>query len=151
MILSTLENSKQIESLHPKFKLLFDYIKKTDLLNRETGRIEIDGDNLFINNVCSDMIAAREQSLEAHRVYIDVHFPLDKTEIMAWKPLLKCTNIKSNYNENNDCELYSDIEENLITVMPGEFIIFFPEDAHGPLIGDGKIRKIIAKVKIDSI
>jgi len=24
----------------------------------------------------------------------------------------------------------------------------YPEDAHGPLIGEGKIRKLIAKVKL---
>ena len=51
MIVSRLENSSRIESLHPLFKQLFDYVKTHDLLNAPLGRIELDGDNLFINNV----------------------------------------------------------------------------------------------------
>ena len=51
MIVSNLQNSSRIESLHPLFKTLFDYVKSHDLLHAELGRIEICGDNLFINNV----------------------------------------------------------------------------------------------------
>ena len=50
MIISNLQNSSRVESLHPLFKNLFDYVKTHDLLHTECGRIELDGDNLFINN-----------------------------------------------------------------------------------------------------
>ena len=51
MIVSNLQNSSRIEVLHPLFKTLFDYVKSHDLLHAELGRIDIDGDNLFILNV----------------------------------------------------------------------------------------------------
>ena len=51
MIISKLGNSYRIESLHPLFKKLFEYVKQHDLLNQPTGKIVLDGDNLFINNV----------------------------------------------------------------------------------------------------
>ena len=35
-----------------------------------------------------------------------------------------------------------------VTVRPGEFLIVYPEDAHAPIIGRGKLRKLIAKVKL---
>ncbi len=148
MILSTLKNSERIESLHPKFKRLFDYIKDNDLLNRETGRIELDGDDLFINNVNPQLIAPEEQVLEVHRDYIDIHIPLDKTEIIGWKPTGECIKEKSAFDVINDCALYGDAPSNLVKVEPGEFLIVYPEDAHAPIIGEGKIRKLIAKVKI---
>ena len=50
MIVSRLENSSRIESLHPLFKQLFDYVKTHDLLNAPLGRIELDGDNLFLSS-----------------------------------------------------------------------------------------------------
>ena len=31
---------------------------------------------------------------------------------------------------------------------PGQFVIVYPEDPHAPVIGSGKIRKLIAKVKL---
>ena len=51
MIVSNLQNSGRIESLHPQFKPLFDYVKTHDLLHAELGRIDIDGDDLFIMNI----------------------------------------------------------------------------------------------------
>ena len=71
MIVSRLENSSRIESLHPLFKQLFDYVKTHDLLNAPLGRIELDGDNLFINNVNPECVPADKQVLEMHRDYID--------------------------------------------------------------------------------
>ena len=149
MIYSTLSESKRIESLHPKFKELFDFVKNNDLLNRETGRIELDGDFLFINNVNPTMMKVEEQVLEVHRQYIDVHFPLDKAENIGIKPLKDCTEEKASYNEKDDYALFTDTPTNFITVQPGEFLIVYPEDAHAPVIGEGKLRKLIAKVKLD--
>ena len=67
MIVSRLENSSRIESLHPLFKQLFDYVKTHDLLNAPLGRIELDGDNLFINNVNPECVPADKQVLETVR------------------------------------------------------------------------------------
>lgn len=148
MIISTLENSSRIESLHPLFKQLFDYVKSHDLLNHPTGRIVLDGEDLFINNVALDGIDPSRQPLEIHRQYIDVHILLAGEETMGWKPIenLK-TEIKS-YEKEADCALYSDKPTTFVKIAPGEFVIVFPEDPHAPAIGDGKIRKLIAKVRI---
>ena len=48
MIVSNLQNSSRIEPLHPLFKQLFDYVKSHDLLHTPCGRIELDGDNIYI-------------------------------------------------------------------------------------------------------
>ena len=41
MIISNLQNSGRVESLHPLFKKLFDYVKTHDLLHTPCGRIEL--------------------------------------------------------------------------------------------------------------
>ena len=76
-----------MESLHPLFKTLFDYVKSHDLLHAELGRIEIKGDDLFINNVNPEGVAAEKQVLELHRAYIDVHILLEGKERIGWKAI----------------------------------------------------------------
>ncbi|MEA4975669.1 MAG: YhcH/YjgK/YiaL family protein [Paludibacter sp.] len=149
MIISSLENSHTIESLHPGFKVLFDYVKNSNLLQMETGKIEIDGKNLFINNVHVSLKKKDEQVLESHEQYIDVHIPLDRNEIIGWKPTATCLGVKSAYNAEEDYALFNDIPSSYFTIEPGTFLIAFPEDAHAPLIGEGEIRKLVAKIKIE--
>lgn len=148
MIVSNLQNSKRIESLHPLFSKLFAYVKSHDLLHAELGRIEIDGDNLFINNVNPECVARDKQVLELHRDYIDVHILLQGNETIGWKATEDLINEVKSYEKEGDCALYSDTPTTYVDVNPGEFVLVYPEDAHAPVIGEGKIRKLIAKVKL---
>ena len=45
--------------------------------------------------------------------------------------------------------LYADRPTSWLHLVPGQVAVFFPEDAHAPIIGEGKIRKMIGKVKIE--
>lgn len=148
MIVSDLKNSSRIERLHPLFKQLFDYVKRHNLQEMELGRITLDGDNLFINNVDLDGAKKEEQVLELHRKYIDVHMPLSGKETIGWKPLEKLEKEIAAYDGDSDCALYSDIPTAYVDIYPGEFVIVYPEDPHAPAISEGKIRKLIAKVRI---
>lgn len=148
MIVSNLKNVQRIEKLHPLFKVLFDYVKTHDLLHSDLGRIEISGDNLFINNVNPDCVESDKQILEVHREYIDVHILLYGVETIGWKALEDATQEIKSYEKEGDCALYSDVPTTFVTLHPGQFVIVYPEDAHAPIIGKGKIRKLIAKVKL---
>lgn len=148
MIISKLENSNRIESLHPLFKKLFDYVKSHDLLNQETGRIVLEGDELFINNVALDGVMKSKQPLELHRDYIDVHILLEGKETIGWKPIEDLKKETKPYEKEGDCALYADKPTTYVDMSPGEFVVVFPEDPHAPAIGKGEIRKLIAKVRI---
>ena len=148
MIVSNLQNSGRIESLHPMFKQLFDYVKSHDLLHTDCGRIELDGDRLFINNVNPVCVKASEQVLEVHHDYIDIHILLEGKEHIGWKAIEDVNQLKQEYQKEVDCALYSDIPTTFVDLLPGQFVIVYPEDPHAPVIGEGKIRKLIAKVKI---
>ena len=148
MILSDLKHSERIESLHPLFKMLFDYVKSHDLLHTEPGRIEIDGDNLFINNVSAHGVSAEKQPLEAHRDYIDVHILLEGVERIGWKSIDDVRHVSKPYEAEADCALYAEPASAYVDLLPGQFLIVYPEDPHAPLIGDGPIRKLIGKVRI---
>ena len=44
--------------------------------------------------------------------------------------------------------LFTDQPTAWTAVGPGEFAIFFPEDAHLPLISDGELHKVVVKVQV---
>ena len=74
--------------------------------------------------------------------------PLSGQESYGWKAKSRLGEESAPYNKEGDYTFYKDrVEDVLFTLSPGEFVIFFPEDAHAPCIGEGVIRKMVAKVK----
>lgn len=147
MFISDLQNTKWVEKMYPAFKKAFDYVKFHDLYNTTLDCIKIDGDNLYINN--SELICNIKENakLEMHRRYIDIHILLEGLETQGWKITEKC-NITQSYNKEKDVAFSDDKPTTYFDIKPGQFSVFFPEDAHAPNIGEGKIRKLIVKIKI---
>ena len=148
MIISNLNDSERIESLHPLFKAAFAYIKSHDLLNMPLGRIELDGDRLFINNAESTLVEKDKQIIEVHRQYIDIHVPLNGMETIGWKTLADLSVVDKAYNAEGDFGTYTEPASTYVTLKPGQFLIAWPEDGHAPIIGEGTLRKAIIKVKL---
>ena len=74
--------------------------------------------------------------------------PLLVNETMGWSPINKLGRPDIPYDEARDCGLYFKPAQTYFTVSPNEFTIFFPEDAHAPIIGEGTQRKLIGKLLI---
>jgi len=121
---------------------------KHDLLSEGLGKIVIDGDNVFINNIKVDGVSADSQVLEMHKKYIDVHILLEGKETIGIKSLNKIVSFSKVYDESDDYMLSEEMADCYVEMIPGDILICFPEDAHAPAISDGVIRKAIAKVKI---
>lgn len=149
MILTNLQNTERIESLHPLFKKLFDYVKTHNLAEEPTGRIDLDGDNLFINNSNPTLIPAEKQVLEMHRKYIDVQILLEGEETVGWKALEDLQHTCKEYDEEGDYALSDEKPTTYFNVKAGQIYILYPEDLHAPIIGEGTVRKAIGKVLIN--
>ena len=148
MIIDSLKNTERYEYLNPLFKKAFDYVKTLDIASFVAGKIELDGKNLFVNANATVLKKKEDAPLETHIEYIDIQIPLDVAESYGWKDIEKCTSISSPYDSEKDLAFYSDKPTTYFTLQPGEFVIFFPEDAHAPCVGEGEIKKLIIKVKI---
>lgn len=148
MILAKLTDNNRYEAMHPLFRKAFEYILSHDFSDVSTGRIELDGDRLFINVCETELVAPEAQKLEVHRRYIDIHVPLLRTEIIGWKHISDLGESEAPFDEDGDFALYADTDVTHIPVRPGEFMAVYPEDAHAPLIGEGHQRKLIVKVLI---
>lgn len=150
MILAQLSDARAYEGLHSLFPALFRFLRTHDLAALPAGRVEIDGDNLFVNVVETVMIPPHEQKLEVHRAYIDIHVPLTAVERVGLTPLSELsTPSLAPFDTKADFALYDEPAAAYADVRPGQFLVCMPEDAHAPLIGSGPLRKLIAKVRID--
>lgn len=149
MIFGKITDSARIEALHPALHRLFEFVKTHDLMQLPIGRNEIDGDRLFINIAENNLVSPEQQKLEVHRAYMDVHLPLNNVETIGWRAL-STIDVPSEqpFDEASDYALYAAPATSYVEVHPGEYLIAYPEDAHAPLIGEGNLRKAVAKIKL---
>lgn len=148
MIYGKIDYADRYTSLHPLLPCLFAYVRSHDLLHTPLGKIVLDGDKLFINNVNPECLPQEKQVLEVHRRYMDVHILLEGKERVGWRNTDDCKELAHPYDEAGDFATFFDKPTTYIDMMPNDFLMVFPEDAHAPIIGSGKIRKAIAKVML---
>jgi YhcH/YjgK/YiaL family protein len=151
MILSALSQSSRYAALHPLFRHAFDFMRDTDLFALTPGRHHLVGDDLI---AIVEQASARTKAvarLECHRRYIDIQRVLDGDETMGWKPLADCWNPVSAFDVERDIQFFTDAPASWVAVPPDHFCIFFPDDAHAPLVGNGPLRKVIFKVAVEPL
>jgi biofilm protein TabA len=148
MIVDNLANAANYFSMHPLFEKAFEYIKQTNLELSSTGSIDIEGKLLYASIVETKLKSADTVQIEIHKKYIDIQIPITKKETFGWKSLATLSSPDTAYNESKDIAFFSDKPTAMITIQPGEFIIFSPEDGHAPLIGEGLTKKLIIKVAV---
>jgi YhcH/YjgK/YiaL family protein len=148
MILDTLASLNRYTALHPRFERAFEYLRCTDLMMLSLGRYAVQGEQLFaIVEHCAGRTRA-EAKLECHRRYIDIQLVLEGVDEMGWKPVADCVDPATDYDEARDIRFFNDAPSGWIATPPGKFCIFFPEDAHAPLVSSGHIRKVVMKVAV---
>ncbi len=150
MIFSSLSQSSRYAILHPLFQRAFDYIRDTDLYALAPGRYNIVGDELIAIVEHVEGRTREMARLECHRAYIDIQLVLDGDETMGWKPIADCYNPVGEFSVEKDIQFYIDAPVSWIAVPPDHYCIFFPEDAHAPLVGSGQVRKVIFKVAVEA-
>lgn len=149
MILDTLENAGRYAGLHPLFARAFAFLRETDFSRLAPGRYPVEGDALFAIVEESGGRTREEAKLECHRKYIDIHLVLAGEEHIGWKPLGACREQVSEYSEPRDVAFYIDQPANWAFLSAGTFCVFFPEDAHAPLVAAQPIRKAVMKIAVD--
>lgn len=149
MIIDTLANASKYFSLHPSFAKAFDYINQNDVATLADGIYETpEGLKVIANTGMGKTVEASLAKFECHDKNIDIQLCVKGLETMAWKPREKCLTPNGDYNPDKDVRFFSDAPDMSFQLTDGQFTIFFPEDVHAPMIGDGEIKKVVIKVKI---
>jgi biofilm protein TabA len=148
MILDSLKNATASLPLNARFKQAFEFIRNNDLSKMEPGKTILDGDKLYITIMDIEGKTPEVAKMEAHKKYIDIQVVISGQETMGWTAIEHCTHESDAYNPDKDIIFYTDKPTTYVTVNPGEFVLFFPEDGHAPAIGKGAIRKAVVKVLV---
>ncbi len=154
MIIDSLKN----HTLYPYGDLwnkAFDFLR-TATPELEDGRIVLDGNDLFAGIDCYETKARTKAKLETHRNYVDIQVLLSGTECLEIFPKAGLT-VSEPYDGIKDAEFYQVPSEApvRVTLVPGQFIVFFPEDAHMPCLNAGDtskpVQKVVIKLRADRI
>jgi YhcH/YjgK/YiaL family protein len=148
MVLDQLRETASLSHLNVRFKQAFDFLLNTDLTALEPGKINLDGDALYVSIVEMDGKKPENAKMETHRQYIDIQVVIAGAETMGWTPVEKCTEAVDAYNPVKDIQFFSNTPSTYFTLKAGDYAVFFPEDGHAPGIGDGRIKKAIVKVSV---
>jgi biofilm protein TabA len=148
MIIDTLQNASKYFSVHPLFEKAFAYINTIDLQNQEDGKFDIsEGLKAIFSNAKGKTKEASLAKFECHNANIDIQLCINGEETIGWKPREKCKTSNGEFNTEKDVQFFNDEPDMFFQLTNGQFAIFFPEDVHAPMIGDGEIKKLVIKVK----
>jgi len=148
MILDVLENVHLYKVMHKGFPKAFEFLLQPELKQLPVGEYEIDGERVYAM-VSKEKGQKKEDALlETHEKYIDIQLILDGTDDIGWKPKSLCQQPSGEYDHESDLQFFADRPNTWLSIEGGEFAIFFPEDAHMPLISSGTIHKVVVKIAV---
>jgi biofilm protein TabA len=147
-----IDNMKNIDIYAFKNKNLikaFEYIQNSNFGDNATGKIDIDGHELYA--IISEYSPKLENDVfwEAHKRYIDLQYIIKGEERIGYTSINNLEIIKPYDNEND--VLLGKADGSYVKMKSGDFMVLFPDDGHKPGIissGNSQVKKLVLKVKI---
>jgi len=149
MIADSLKNWRlygRLAELKPAFEFLEKGLASVDA---EAGRVDIDGDRLFVLPQSYQPKPIEQGRLEAHRRYADIQYVADGTELMGYTAA-DGLEVAEPYDAAKDIVFYKTPPAFSSIIVPaGSFAVFYPADAHMPGIRlsghEASVRKLVVK------
>lgn len=150
MIYDNLPNS----GLYPQnelFRKAFEFLKTLNA-NTPCGKTVLSDDDLFVSIDEYETKPRENAKPESHRNYIDIQVLLsgeEQIDIFSAPDLTTAVP----YDPERDLEFYEQPSkpDAVLTMKPGRFAVFFPDDAHTPCLqADGtavSVKKAVAKIR----
>ena len=128
------------------------FLKKQDPLSLTGEEVEINGRELFVRIAEYKTRLSQEGRFETHKVYADLQYVVSGAEIMQFAPANALT-LATEYDPQGDVAFFTaqkDITD--VVVRAGEFVVYFPGEAHRPMcqrgLGPEAVKKLVFKIKI---
>jgi YhcH/YjgK/YiaL family protein len=128
------------------------FLKGQDPLSLTGTEIEIKGRELFVRPSQYKTRLPQEGRFEAHKICADLQYVISGAEIMQFAPADVLTPA-TEYDPKGDIVFFTaqkDITD--VVVRAGEFVVYFPGEAHRPMcqrgLGPEEVKKLVFKIKI---
>ena len=128
---------------------LINHIKELTS-DSDVGKTYVIDDDLIIN---IDVYSTKELSncvLETHEKYVDIQLLLSGEEYIDIYPS-ENLEVKDEYDNNRDVAFYHvpDVDPVRVKLVPGNFTVLFPQDAHSPqikVLESCDVKKVVVKI-----
>jgi biofilm protein TabA len=149
VILDSLNIFPRYCAINPQFNAVLSFVNKTNLSTVDIGRLELDESaHALVSEYQSKPVS--DCFIECHRKFIDLQMVIQGVEKIGVCNASNCTEITAYDPEKDFQKLEGELD--FITLKPGLFAVFFPQDGHMPGICSGKtpekVRKIVFKIPI---
>jgi YhcH/YjgK/YiaL family protein len=148
MIFDTLNHFDNYLGVHPLFGRVSEFLSDAALGELAEGRHQIGTDGCFALVSQYITLAPEEGFMECHRRHIDIQIVSRGVEEIG--VCHRSDAVVSAWDEERDFETLQG-KVDYITLRPGSFVIFLPQDGHMPKIRHGEsasVRKIVIKVPV---
>ncbi len=149
MIIDTLASCEKYLSLNPGFAQAFQFLKNQPAAPNFNQKIALHGDLIHATFMRRPGRTRETAKMEAHRRYIDIQFLISGNEEIGWKPTPECIVPQGEFNSERDVQFFKDAPDSWHALRPGQFVIFYPEDTHAPMVSSDELSKVVVKVAVD--
>jgi YhcH/YjgK/YiaL family protein len=150
MIIDSLDRFRDYLGVHPFFARVAEFLETTDLEALADGRHEIGAEGCFALVSQYRTLAPGEGFIECHRRHIDIQILVSGVERVGVCRRGECA--ATSWDEAGDFEVLEG-KFDLVTLRPGSFAVFLPQDGHMPKLNCGAaatVRKVVVKVPVSS-
>lgn len=140
--------AKQYKANPSRWNKAFAYLQFTDFSKLDTGRYQVDGENVFALITIASPKSIDSARWEAHKNYNDIHYVISGKEKIGIAPLTAAIPVVG-YNSGRDIAFYKAKGDFFLSDQKTFFIVTTNE-VHAPGVkadGDGMIKKLVIKVK----
>jgi len=153
MILAPLSDRARYAPLHPLFAQAFAWCDDAANLARADGRYDLLPGRLLVIVESGETKPRAVRRFESHRANIDIQVNLTGPEAMEWTPVAGL-HVEDDFAPDGDIAFYAEPSRPItrLLVPPDHFAVFWPEDAHKPVLHPHDVampyRKLVFKVAV---
>jgi biofilm protein TabA len=143
--------NQEKSAFHPVLQRSVQFLLDHDFNKMASGKYSIQGDEIYATVQDWMTSSPKERKSENHRKFIDIQYlALGEEEVVGVARTSERNSPIEERLEEGDYALFEEVEgENEITLRPGMFLVFFPDDLHRPVCshkGVFPIKKVVIKI-----
>lgn len=150
MIFDKKENIEHYLGISKNLDTAIEFIKRENLNSLPWGRTTIDGDDVFVNHFSYTTADKTSESMfEDHSEYLDLHFPLHGSEMIAISEVPALTFVENRSSE--DSVMYVGDIQMMVPVTSKSFLVVYPGEVHLPKLTTGEksdVDKLVFKIRL---
>lgn len=150
----------ELEALHKLaeepdsyFKYALDFLEKVQAEGIADGRYEILGDKVYASVESYETRVSADTRYEAHQNYIDIQYMISGMEEIGVADV-NILEAEEAYDKTRDITFYKESSAGTrYKIADGQFLVFFPKDAHRPCIAVNeapvRVQKMVIKIAVE--